>query len=293
MTLFLQQVIAGLAAGAVYAAVALSLALIYRSIKHINFAQGEMALFTTYIAWQLHAWGAPMVLAALAAVLCGFALGALVQATVMTHFEGKSDLALVVATLGLFLAFNGLSSVIWGGHTKTMPSTLPGGVVRIGDVSISVTSIATLVAVGLCVAGLSLAFKRTRLGMSIRAVASNPESASLLGIDTARVHIVGWGLAAAFGSLAGLFVAPKLFLQPEMMFDVLIYAFAGLALGGLDSIFGAVVASLFVGVAENLAGAYVPGVGNDLKILVPLALIVVVLLVRPSGLFGTKEVVRV
>jgi len=196
----------------------------------------------------------------------------------------------VSVTLGLFILVNAAAGWIWGFTNRGFPSAFPSGVVRLGGVALSIESLA-IIAVLLAVVGLlGLLFQRTKVGLAMRAAAQNPDSSRLVGIDVGRMLMLGWGLAALLGALAGALVAPRLFLDVNLMGGVLLYAFAGAALGGFDSPAGAVVGSWIIGVTENLAGTYVPAVGADLKVLVPLAVIFVVLLVRPSGLFGSPEV---
>jgi branched-chain amino acid transport system permease protein len=187
---------------------------------------------------------------------------------------------------------NAAAGWIWGFTNRGFPRSFPSGTVGLGGVALSIESLG-IIAVLLGVVGLLwLLFQRTRLGLAMRAAAQNPDSSRLVGIRVGRLLMLGWGLAALLGALAGVLVAPRLFLDVNVMGGVLIYAFAGAALGGFDSPLGAVVGSWIIGVTETLAGTYVSAVGADLKVLVPLAIIFVVLLVRPSGLFGTPEVTR-
>ncbi len=293
MTRFLQQVVDGMASGSVYAAMALGLVLIYRSTNILNFAQGEMAMFSTYIAWQLNAWGVPIGLAILIAIFLSFLGGMAIQQSVVRHVDHSSHLAVVVVTLGLFLILNASAGWIWTYFIKDFPSPFPSDVWTLGEVRLSVRSIATLAVVGVQMFLLYLLFQRTKVGLAMRAAAQHPDNAEIVGISANRMMMFGWGLSAALGALSGALIAPKLFLEPNMMFAVLLYAFAAAALGGLDSPLGAVVGGLIVGVSENLAGTYIGWIGSDLKILVPFALIIGVLFIRPGGLFGRHVVGRV
>jgi branched-chain amino acid transport system permease protein len=206
--------------------------------------------------------------------------------------EGADAITKVIVTLGLFILVNAAAGWIWGFTNRGFPSVFPSGVARLGGVALSIESLG-IIGVLLAVVGLlGLLFQRTKLGLAMRAAAQNPDSSRLVGIRVGRMLMLGWGLAALLGALAGVLVAPRLFLDVNLMGGVLVYAFAGAALGGFDSPLGAVVGSWIIGVTESLAGTYVSAVGADLKVLVPLAVIFVVLLVRPSGLFGSPEVSR-
>ena len=292
MERFLQVVVDGIADGSIYAALALALVLIFRSTGIVNFAQGEMAMFATFVAWGLHDAGRPLWLALLGAFALSFVGGMLVERLLIRPVEGGNPLSLVIVTLGLFILVNAAAGWIWGFTNRGFPTIFPSGVVRLGGVELSIESLG-IIAVLLAVVGLlGLLFQRTKLGLAMRAAALNPDSSRLVGIRVGRMLMLGWGLAALLGALAGVLVAPRLFLDVNLMGGVLVYAFAGAALGGFDSPLGAVVGSWIIGVTENLAGTYVDAVGADLKVLVPLAVIFVVLLLRPSGLFGSPEVTR-
>jgi branched-chain amino acid transport system permease protein len=289
---FIQVTVDGIATGSIYAALALALVLIFRSTGVVNFAQGEMAMFSTFIAWGLVEAGVPLGLALLSTLALSFVAGVVIERGLIRHFEGGETLTLVIVTLGLFILLNSLAGWIWGFGNRSFPSLFSDDVATIGGVQLSVESLG-IVAVLLGVVGLLfLLFQRTKVGLAMRAAALNPASSALVGVRVGRMLMLGWGLAAALGALAGVLVAPRLFLDVNLMGSVLIYAFAAAALGGFDSALGAVIGGWVIGVSENLAGTYVDFIGADLKILVPLAIIFVVLLVRPSGLFGTREVAR-
>jgi branched-chain amino acid transport system permease protein len=289
---FLQIVVDGIATGSIYGALALALVLIYRSTGVANFAQGEMAMFSTFIAWGLLQADIPLGLAALLAIAISFLGAMLVERIVVRPVEGGEILTLVIVTLGLFILFNSAAGWIWGFNNRGFPRALPGGSTEVLGVRLSYESLG-IVAVLLAVCGLLfLLFERTRLGLAMRAAAANPASARLVGIDVGRTLMIGWGLAALLGALAGVLVAPQLFLDVNFMGGVLVYSFAAATLGGFDSPKGAVIGGWIIGVAETLAGDYIGFIGSDLTILVPLAIIFGVLLVRPNGLFGSPEVVR-
>jgi branched-chain amino acid transport system permease protein len=289
---FIQVTVDGLAAGSIYGVVALALVLIYRTTGIVNFAQGEMAMFSTFIAWGLIEAGIPLGFAILLTLVLSFAGGMAIERVIIRPVEGGEPLVLVIVTLGLLILLNSGAGWIWGFSNRSFPSLFGNDSVEVAGVRIDVESLG-VVAVMLTVVGLVFLFtQRTKLGLAMRAVAMNPESSRLSGIPVGRTLMVGWGLAALVGALAGALIAPRLFLDVNFMGGVLIYSFAAATLGGFDSPIGAVVGGWIIGVAETLAGNYVEFIGADLKILVPLAIILVVLLIRPSGLFGSSEVAR-
>lgn len=292
MSLFIQQVIVGVSTGAIYASLALALVLIHRSTGVINIAQGEMAMFATYVAWQFTAWGWPVWGAILAAVALSLLGGMLLERVIIRPVEGASELTVLIVTLGLFLVFNQTAGWAWGFLVKDFPSPFPATAWQAGDVRLSAATLGILGVLLASMALLYLLFQYTKVGLAMRAVATNAESARLVGIRVGRTLMLGWGLAAALGGLSGAMVAPQLFLTPNLMFGVLLYGLAAATLGGLDSPGGAVIGGLIVGVSENLAATYVEFIGSDLKVLVPFAVIVIVLMFKPTGLFGKREVAR-
>jgi branched-chain amino acid transport system permease protein len=292
MDRFIQVVVDGIADGSVYATLALALVLIFRSTGVVNFAQGEMAMFATFVAWAVVQSGAPLWVALPAAFGTAFVGGMLVERVLIRPVEHGNPLNLVIVTLGLFILVNAAAGWIWGFSLRDFPRLFPGGAVTLGGVSLSVESLG-IVGVLLGVVLLLWAlFEHTPVGLAMRAAAQDPASARLVGVPVGRMLMLGWGLAALLGAVAGVLVAPRLFLDTNMMAGVLVYSFAGAALGGFDSPVGAVVGSWIIGVTEALAGTYVDAIGSDLKVLVPLAIIVGVLVVRPAGLFGSPEVTR-
>ncbi|GGO69208.1 branched-chain amino acid ABC transporter permease [Nonomuraea cavernae] len=292
MTGFLQQLVQGLGAGAIYASLALALVLIYQFTGIVNFAQGELAMFSTYLAWQFTAAGMPFWLALALTLAVSFAGGMLIERLVIRPVEGAPELTVVIVTVGLFIFVNAAAGWIWTFLIKDFPNPFPGGALEAGGLRVSYSTLGVLVVVGLVMGLLYLLFQHTRIGLGMRAVATNPDSARLVGIRVGWTLALGWGLAATVGAVSGVLVAPLLFLEPNMMGGVLIYAFAAATLGGFDSPVGAVVGGLIVGVAETLAGAYVGFIGSDLKVGVPLVIILGVLLLRPQGLFGRAAVER-
>jgi branched-chain amino acid transport system permease protein len=292
-TEFGEQVVSGLASGAVYGALALALVLIYRSTRVINFAQGEMATFTTFVAWSLMNHGLAFWAAFPIVLAIAFAGGVAIERIVIRPVENASVLTIVIVTLGLALLLNGLTSVIWGGATRQFHGPFSTRTVDVGGVHIAVEYIGIVaVSFGL-VALLALFFRFTKLGLALRAAALNPDSSRLVGVRVGWMLALGWGLAAVLGAVAGMMIAPIVSLDPNMMQTILLYAFAAAVLGGLDSPVGAVVGGLLLGVTIDLLGRYVEQIGSTLKLPVALALILLFLLVRPGGLFGRVAVRRV
>ncbi len=292
-TLFAQRFVDGLENGAIYAALALALVLIFQVTGLLNFAQSEMAMFSTFGTWALTDAGLPVWLSIIVSMAASFVGGALIERIIIRPVEGKSPLAIVIVTIGLFLSINALAGYFWSTDSKAMPTPWPAKVFDVGGVKITsqfVGTLAVLIAVVLLVTAL---LNRTRLGLSLRAVAASPESSRLVGISVGRMLMVGWGLAAAIGALAGALVAPKTFVDPNMMQGVAIYSFAAATFGGFDSLKGAVVGGLVVGLVESLASGYFNFIGSDLKLATAFLVILGVLLVRPSGLFGRTRVERV
>jgi branched-chain amino acid transport system permease protein len=286
---FLQQTFSGLSAGAIYASLALALVMIYRATDLVNFAQGEMAMFSTYIAWSLINAGLPFWIAFLITLAVSFIAGMAIERVVIRPVENAPILATVVVTIGLLLIFNSLAGWLFTYTVQDFPSPFPdrpvfGALMTTRDLGVIGVTLVMLIL-------LFAFFRFTTTGLAMRAAAQNPESARLCGIRVGRMLAIGWGLAAAIGATAGVMVAPVLFLDPNMMGGVLIYAFAGALLGGITSPVGAVVGGLIVGVTENLVGTYL--IASQLKLTVAFALIILVLVVRPNGLFGTTIVRRV
>ena len=289
MDAFLHQVLAGLATGGIYASVALALVMIYQATHLVNFAQGELAMFSTYLGWTLIQAGLPYWVAFLLTVALSFVIGVLIERIVIRPVEQAPVLAVVVVFIALLVILNSVTGWIYTFTIKTFPSPFPQ---EIGLGKYMSPHEVGAIGVTLVVLVLLYAFFRfTPLGLAMRAAAQNPASARLVGIRVGWMLALGWGLAAAVGSVAGMMVAPIVFLDPNMMGGVLLYAFAGALVGGIDNPGGAVVGGFLVGVLENVLGAFV--IGNELKLAVALVIIIGVLVVRPSGLFGKVHVNRV
>ena len=292
-TEFAQQIAAGIREGAIYAGLALAIVIIYRSTRVINFAQGEMATFTTFIAWSLMNRGLSFWVAFPIVLAIAFAGGITVERALIRPVENAPVLTIVIVTLGIALLLNGLMSIIWGGATREFHGPFSTRTLDVGGVPISVQDIGIVVVSFVLVALLALFFRYTKLGLALRAAAVNPESSRLVGVRVGWMLALGWGIAAVLGAVAGMMIAPVVFLDPNMMQTVLLYAFAAAVLGGLDSPLGAVVGGILLGLTVTLLGRYVGFVGSTLKLPVALLLILVLLLVRPGGLFGRVAVRRV
>jgi len=288
-----QQVVSGLATGSIYASMALALVLIYRSMGVINFAQGEMAMVTTFIAWQLTQIGVPIWIAFALTLAAAFAGAVALEWIVIRPVERAAPLTVVIVTLGLFITFNGIAGWVWGYVVKPFPTPFPLTPLNIAGIFINSQDLG-IIAVSLAALGaISLLFQKTKLGLAMRAAALYPEESRALGIRVSRMLALGWGLAAVMGAICGVMVAPIVFLDPNMMQGILVYAFAAAVLGGIESPVGAVVGGLTLGVLVNLLGTYVTAIGTDLRLTVAFAIIVAVLVFRPSGLFGRAKLQRV
>ena len=290
MDALLHQVLAGLAAGGIYASLALALVMIYQATHLVNFAQGEMAMFSTYVAWSLINAGLPYWPSFLLTVAFAFVLGVLIERVVIRPVAHAPVLAVVVVFIALLVILNSVAGWIFTYTIRSFPSPFPQQPLfgirymsphELGAIAITLVLLLALYAF----------FRFTPLGLAMRAAAQNPESSRLVGIRVGRMLALGWGLAAAIGAVAGMMVAPIVYLEPNMMGGVLLYAFAAALVGGIDNPWGAVFGGFLVGVLENVLGAFV--IGSELKLPLALVLIVGVLLVRPSGFFGRVHVTRV
>ena len=291
-SIFAQQTVAGLAQGAIFGSLALALVLIYRATEVINFAQGELAMATTYIAYQLTLWGVSYWLAFFLTLLIAFVLGVVIQVVVIRPVQ-HSVIAVVIITVGLFILIDGLVTWKWGADLKFMPAPFGNAVYHAGSVVFSRQDLGTLIVTVFSVILLWLLFQFTKLGLAMRAAALRPAAASLVGVRVNWMLALGWGLAAVLGAVAGLMTEPTVFLQPTMMQAILLYAFAAAVLGGLESPAGAVIGGLFLGVFLNLLGQYVGFATPELRLPIAFAVLLLVLLVKPNGLFGRRQVRRV
>ncbi len=289
MQSFFQQLASGLATGCAYALLALALVIIYRSTHHINFAQGEMATLSTYVSLTLIQAGFTFWESFGVTIICSFVLGAALQRWLIGRLHNSTPLTTVTALIGLVMVIHSLLGYFWGYDVRDFPSAFPSRFFF--DGMISAHQVGTAVVTAVMLLCLSAFFRFTNIGLAIRASAQNPGSARLSGISTNSMAALGWGLAAAMGAVAGVLVAPQFYLDPHMMSGVLIYGFAAALLGGIQSVSGAVLGGLIIGVLENILGAYV--VGTQLKLSVAFVFIVAVLLWRPQGLLGQVSAQRV
>jgi branched-chain amino acid transport system permease protein len=294
--LFAQQTVSGLANGGIYASLAVALVLIYRATEVINFAQGAIATFTTYIAWQLMDWGLSYWEGFVLTLLIAFAGGFLLELVAIRPVERRGNqLTVVIAAIGLLILVEGSIGWIWGNNVKFMPSAFPAHVYNVGGVAFSRQDLSTIAISIAAVFVLWLFFQFTKVGLAMRAAAVRPSAARLVGVRVSWMLSLGWGLAATLGAVAGMMAAasPSVLLQPTMMDGILIYAFAAAVLGGLESAAGAVIGALLIGVGLNLLSAYVDWVTPQLLLPVAFLIMLVVLLVKPSGLFGSTRVRKV
>src|SRR3569832_837333 len=287
--LLLHQVVSGLATGGIYASVALALVMIYQATHQVNFAQGEHAMFATYICWSLLQAGVPYWGAFALTVLIAFAGGVLIQRVIMRPLQNAHVLSLVIVFIGLLVIFNSVAGWIFSYTIKPFPSPFPDKALfdnsYVGPHELG-SMVVTLVVLALVFAF----FRFTPLGLAMRAAAQNPASSRLVGVRVSWMLALGWGLASAIGAIAGMMVAPIVYLEPNMMGGILLYAFAGAVLGGIDNPGGAVLGGFIVGVLENVVGMYL---GSEIKLTVALVVIIAVLVLKPSGLFGRVHVSRV
>jgi branched-chain amino acid transport system permease protein len=289
MDVLLHQILSGLATGGIYASVALALVMIYQATHLVNFAQGELAMFATYIAWSLIQAGVPYWVAFFLTVAVAFALGVVIERVIVQPVEDKPILAVVIVFIALLVILNSLAGWIFTYTIKPFPSPFPTAPL-FGNRYVSSHELGSIGITLVVLALIFVFFRFTPLGLAMRAAAQNPVSSRLVGIRVGWMLALGWGLAGAIGAVAGIMVAPTVFLEPNMMSGILLYAFAAALLGGIDSPGGAVLGGFIVGVLENVVGSII---GTELKLTVALVLIVGVLVIRPSGLFGKVHVTRV
>lgn len=297
LQLFVARIFDGLANGATYALVALALVLIFKATTLINFAQGEMALFGAFMAYTAwFNWGIPMWGAVAIAVVLSAIAGAVVERVLIRPFDPSDHLPLVIITLGLFLVFGSLAGLIWMFDPLGFPELFPSGnAIEWGIARLSWYTVFTVATIVIGLFGLTQLLDRTKIGLAFRAVSSNLESSELVGIRVGRTLQFGWALAAGVGTLAAsIFVAnPVLQLEPTFMLRVLIFSSAAAALGGLDSLRGALVGGLALGLLQSVLVQYIDFIPNQMGLAVAGLVLMLVLLFRPAGLFGTAQVERV
>jgi branched-chain amino acid transport system permease protein len=287
---FLHQLLSGLANGGIYASLALALVMIYQATHHVNFAQGAMAMLSSYIAWALIDSGFPYWAAFGLTLLFSFIAGVAIERIIIWPVEGGPALTIVIVFVGLLLILNSLAGWIFSYTIKSFPSPFPS-TAWYGSKYLSPHEIGMIVVTLAVLILVFLFFRFTPLGLAMRAAAQNPMSSRLVGIRVGWMLAIGWGLAATIGAVAGMMAAPIVYLDPDMMSGIMLYGFAAALLGGIDNPWGAVLGGFIVGVLENIAGVYV--VGTELKLTVALVIIVSVLVFKPAGLFGRTLAGRV
>ncbi|SFK73548.1 branched-chain amino acid ABC transporter permease [Geodermatophilus ruber] len=292
MTLLLQQILSGIATGVIFGGLALALSVVFEGTGVMNFAQGEMAAFTTFLFWTLLQVGLPYWAGFVLVIAIGFVLGLVVERTLIRPVENSSELTILIVTLALFLAFNALSGLIWGFSGQTVASPFGSGAISVFGARITYQQLGMTIAMIATAAAVGALFRFTNLGLRLRAAAMNRTSSHYLSINTGVMLGVGWGIAAATGAVAGAVIVPLSNLQPDMFTTSLLLAFAAFALGGAGSRVGAVVGGIIIGVVTNLGVTYVPFLSGDISDVVPLVVILLVLLLRPQGLFGRHAAVR-
>lgn len=317
MQLLLQRIFDGVSDGAVYASIAVALVLIFKATTLINFAQGEMAMFGAFFAYifavqsgildflgnqYLIIW-----VAAIISMVLSAGVGVTIERTLTRPFDPEDHLPVVLITLGLFLGINAIAGIIWNYQARVIPSMFPNGSddkVVIFGARLFYDTIGTVLTLGVVLYILFIILNKTKMGLAFRAVSANVESARLVGVRTGRVLSFGWALASAFGALGAVIVAPRITLQPSMMAAIVIYAFASAAVGGLDSVGGAALGGLIVGLTKSLGNGYLGSWHFGLEhppleflpatpLLIPVLILLAVLWFKPSGLFGTKRIERV
>jgi branched-chain amino acid transport system permease protein len=294
--LFFQRVVDGLSNGFIYSAMALALVLIFKATGVVNFAQGEMAMMGAFVAYaianhfHISGW-----IAVLIAMLLSAIGAAIIERVLIRPFDPSNHLAIVIVTLSLFLILDAIAGVIWAFDGRAFPNMFPGrnqGFELLGA-QIEWADLFTWITILMAVALVTLLLRKTKAGLAFRSVSSSLESSKLLGINIGRTMQFGWALSAAVGTLAGSLVARTTLIEPSFMGRVLIYSFAAATLGGLDSLGGAVIGGIIIGLVQTMGGGYVKAIGSELSSAVALLVIVIVLLIKPSGLFGSKRVERV
>ena len=318
MELFVQRCFDGMFTGAIYASLALAIVMIFRSTGLLNFAQGEMGLLGGYVSLTLlsppgisgigfgvagtgfaskwipgHPW--PVWLAIIGAVAFGALLGAVIERFVMRPLADRSTLSQVNVTIGLLILLNGIVFQVWGPYARRLPSPFPNGkddYFGILGARLRYTTVGVWAVLIVVITLLGLLIRYTKTGLAFRAITSNREGASLVGVPIGRTLTIGWAMASAIGAMAASLIGGAVSLDPLTMLNLLIYALAAATIGGLDSPRGAIAGGLIIGLTQSLAPPYL-GIPTELTLLPPLAAMVLALTVRPHGLFGTVPVNRV
>jgi branched-chain amino acid transport system permease protein len=289
---FLEFTLGGIGIGMIYAAIALSLVLIWRGTRVLNYSQGGMAMFTTYVAWLVIRHTGNYWLGFVVALASGLALGAVLERTVVRPTVGRSPLNSVIVTIGLLIFLEGLAGIIYGGQYRSFPAAYSITGLKIGKVALGISPNDLFTAGAVLAAALLLAlvFRYTAVGLRLRATAFSPSVARLLGVRIGRVLTLGWALAGLFGALAGVLVTPSTFLYPNSMDSIFVLGFTAAVIGGLDSPAGAIAGGVVLGVVLSYVGGYL---GSDLVLIYGLIALALILMIRPSGLFSAPAARRV
>ncbi|HEY0719268.1 MAG TPA: branched-chain amino acid ABC transporter permease [Streptosporangiaceae bacterium] len=289
---FLEFTLGGIAVGMIYAAIALSLVLIWRGTRILNYSQGGMAMFTTYLAWLVIRDTGSYWAGFAVALAAGVVLGSVLEYAVIRPTENKAPLNAVIVTIGLLILLEGAAGIIYGGQYRSFPAAFSIKGLKAGSVGLGISANDVFTAAAVLAAALILAlvFRYTAVGLRLRAAAFAPAVARLLGVRIGRVLTLGWALAGLFGALAGVLVTPSTFLYPNSMDSIFVLGFTAAVIGGLDSPVGAVVGGIVLGVVLSYAGGYL---GSNLVLVYGLAALVLVLMVRPTGLFSGAATRRV
>ena len=293
MSLFLQQLVAGLTTGSVYAGFAAAFVLMYRTTGILNFALGGLSTVAVYMALSLHQSEIPIQLGLGLAIVLAFVLNALFYWIVAPVRRKGGELSAIMLTLGVSLILESGLGWMFSYEVKPFPAIFGEGVASPFGITISWNSIGLITTFLTLGVGFYLFLRNSRWGVFIRAAVSKPSIAKMYGIPVAGVFMMGWGLAGSVGALSGILVANEVFVSPSMLNSIIIYSFCGAILGGLDSPIGGVVGGLIIGLLEALIGTYIPEVGNSLKMSAAFSVVALVLLVRPQGLFGKKALFHI
>lgn len=282
----LQIVVAGLAQGSLYAMAALGLVVIYNASYVVNFAQGAMGMAATYVAWAvLNNLHLPYALAFVGALAFAFLLGVVVQTLFLHRLIEASAMTQVVVTLGLFMFLEGSVGLVFGYNPRSLVPSLTVAPLVLGTIVVrpqDMLALGLLIALGVALAAL---FKRTKLGTAMRAITQNAYAARLMGIPVGGVLSLAWGIGVLLGAVAALLAAPVTSVTPNMMDTIIVYGFVAAILGGFGSLVGAVVGGLLLGVINNFIDAYL---APELSLTIVFGLLLLVLYVKPDGLFGRK-----
>lgn len=303
MVLLLQRIIDGISNGAIYAVIAVAMVLIFKATTLVNFAQGELAMFGAFFCYMFveQIFGFPLIVSAIIAMILSALLGVVIERTLVRPFDPTDHLPVVLITLGIYYIINAVAGEIWNFQARPMPSLFPNefdDVVKVAGARLFYDSIGIVLSLAAMLFVLWLILEKTKVGLAFRGVSSNTESARLVGIQVGRILSFGWALACAFGTFGAILVAPRITLQPNMMAPVLVFALSAAAFGGLDSIMGAAIGGITVGLLNSVVLGYITDFGpfeafRATPMLPPLILLLIVLWFKPSGLFGTKAVSRV